>query len=480
MYRMAHLRLMNLGVILAVAMIGTSAARAATAAELLEKAIYTEETVGDLDQAIELYEEVIAQAATARKSAAQAQYRLGRIYQKQGKQQQAVEAFEALIANYPGERELVAKAREELPRQLDLVPVPWGDGDALQLNMKLATGLDAGTHIYKVEALEHEGAEVWKCSTLGLVTLNGAQSYSTVLCQRDGFAPISSYWMHSLLGTARADYTADKVTVTQLADNQRRTIDLENRVFDNEQCAELFRRLPLAVGYQTTVPIVSSLGAARVDLGLEVAGKETIEVPAGKFECFKLVLSVGQEFWISADEKRYLVRFQAGGVTADLSKIYSADQRGQQDVKGSHFSLVLPDGWFTYAPQSPDGQQKETMHLLDPASKGLAELTMLSVSAMPEEHRKSVQAWSKDVIAQHEKRLGGFQLVGDLESTEIAGRPATRVVATFSEGEKKKTFYSVGVLGENHAVRFRVITAADDFSEYREAFDKIVDSLDLQ
>src|SRR5690349_21745973 len=135
--------------LLAAVLAASPAARAATAGELLEKAIYAEETVGDLDQAIKLYEQVIDEGKSAQSAAAKAQYRLGLIYEKQGKGDLAAAAFRAVVDNYPDEKDLVADARKRLPSELKLMPVPWVDGEELQLNMKLPTGIDVGTMIYR-------------------------------------------------------------------------------------------------------------------------------------------------------------------------------------------------------------------------------------------------------------------------------------------------------------------------------------------
>ena len=59
-----------------VAAFAANAAIAPSPSELLEKAIYTEETVGDLDAAVKLYEKTIAEAKKAEAVAAKAQYRL--------------------------------------------------------------------------------------------------------------------------------------------------------------------------------------------------------------------------------------------------------------------------------------------------------------------------------------------------------------------------------------------------------------------
>jgi tetratricopeptide (TPR) repeat protein len=105
-------------------------AAAATPSELLQKAIYTEETVGNLDEAIKLYEQVIAEGRAAKNAAAQAQYRLGLAYLKKDKRAEATAAFQALIKDFPGEKDLIAKAQKHLPSKLELLPAPWTDGES--------------------------------------------------------------------------------------------------------------------------------------------------------------------------------------------------------------------------------------------------------------------------------------------------------------------------------------------------------------
>ncbi len=59
-------------------------ARAESAAVLLEKGVYAEETAGDLDGAIKIYEQIVADAQAARPKAAEAHLRLGICYAKKG------------------------------------------------------------------------------------------------------------------------------------------------------------------------------------------------------------------------------------------------------------------------------------------------------------------------------------------------------------------------------------------------------------
>src|SRR3954471_13376834 len=71
------------GAKVAVALLSTLAllgagqhAPAASPSELLEKGVYSEETKGDLDAALQLYQQVISEAKGGQELAAQAQYRL--------------------------------------------------------------------------------------------------------------------------------------------------------------------------------------------------------------------------------------------------------------------------------------------------------------------------------------------------------------------------------------------------------------------
>lgn len=88
--------------------------RAQTMSDMLEKGIFTEETVGDLDAAIKIYEQIVVEATKNRSYAAQAQYRVGMCYLKKGRKQEAVTAFRKLIDQFPKQKELVAQAHTRL------------------------------------------------------------------------------------------------------------------------------------------------------------------------------------------------------------------------------------------------------------------------------------------------------------------------------------------------------------------------------
>lgn len=104
-----------------------SAASAKSSAVLLQEALYAEEVEGNLNSAIKIYEQIIADESAQRPHKAQALFRLGNCYLKLKDEQQAKAAFEKLVTGFSDQAEIVAKARpilEELSNADPAVLMP--------------------------------------------------------------------------------------------------------------------------------------------------------------------------------------------------------------------------------------------------------------------------------------------------------------------------------------------------------------------
>jgi tetratricopeptide (TPR) repeat protein len=88
-----------------------SAAFAKSSAVLLQEALYAEEVEGNLNSAIKIYEQIIADESAQRPHKAQALYRLGNCYLKLKDEQQAKATLEKLVTGFSDQTEIVAKAR---------------------------------------------------------------------------------------------------------------------------------------------------------------------------------------------------------------------------------------------------------------------------------------------------------------------------------------------------------------------------------
>jgi carboxyl-terminal processing protease len=93
-----------------------AAAQDVTPAQLLEKAIYQEQTVGDLPNALSLYRRIVDQHKKNEGIAAQAQLHIGLIHLKQGQHGRAAAVIRDLADQYPEQKRLVQQSRRVAPQ----------------------------------------------------------------------------------------------------------------------------------------------------------------------------------------------------------------------------------------------------------------------------------------------------------------------------------------------------------------------------
>src|ERR1035441_5857632 len=174
-------------------------ATAASPSELLEQGIYSEETKGDVDAALKLYQQVVTEAKAGQAVAAQAQYRVGICYYKKKNYSEANAAFEKLLKDYPDQKDLIALANKYLANAMPLMPAPWVDGEELLLDIKFPTGYKIGSASYRVNAGEANGVKTWRLAS-HLYAMK--QQSSRVEVQAESFKPIHCHWRIGLIGEA--------------------------------------------------------------------------------------------------------------------------------------------------------------------------------------------------------------------------------------------------------------------------------------
>ncbi len=102
---------------------------AQTAAEQMQKGIYTQETAGDLDGAIAIYRQIVNSGNSPRDIAAQAQYRLAQSLLQKGDLSNASQEFEKLARSYADYGKLVSSlASTARGNTTFTVNVPGGRG----------------------------------------------------------------------------------------------------------------------------------------------------------------------------------------------------------------------------------------------------------------------------------------------------------------------------------------------------------------
>ena len=459
-------------------------AAAESPAELLEKGIYTEQTVGDLAQAIEIYSSIVDNDQANRRHAAQAQFRLGMCHLKGGDEAQARQAFEQLIERFPEQEQLVSQAQKELVAAQPSLPlspeVPWVDGEALTYKMSLPTGKEFGALYLRAESTEVEGREAWRLE-MRRFAANQSDNYgvSWSFVDAETHRPIRSAIRHGVLGNAIATFEPEGVTVQTQADESQ-FLESHQAVFDNDQTMHLMRLLPLEVGYGVKLNLLPIWTATIIELGLEVKAKKTCRVPAGEFECFKVAIDNGETYWISTGPERYPLKIKGGGVVVELAEIGRVERAAEVDFALDDFGFAgkLPNGWIPYIYRVPGRKGKAMVRLLDPDA---AAISSIELDRCPPGRCPTLKETAERELAGAKKRFEGFELRQDswTEST-LDGRPAISFVGDFERNGQAWVQHRVYTLSDSLRVELIFRVPAELYEALRPRIDTVIENVDAE
>jgi hypothetical protein len=254
-------------------------------------------------------------------------------------------------------------------------------------------------------------------------------------------------------------------------------------VFDNEQAMHLMRRLPLKIGYKPNLTIFSTLGGGvAIPITLEVTAKEKITTPAGTYDCFKVDLSVNQTFWFSDDAHRYVVKFEAPGVTATLNSI--AQRRADEPVafadQALGISFTAPAGWVIHKRTSGLPESEAVVHFLDPnAVAEPGRLHLFETAKLPAAGRQSPRAWIEAELKDGPaaKKLKDLKIRPESwKSQNVAGRVGAVCMADYLERDRAMVLLVVAVHGPKKSEQFSFACPADEFEALKPAFESIIAS----
>ena len=99
----------------AAIVLGAVPVAAQSASELLQKGIYTQDTVGELDGAIQIYRQIIASSPSQHDIAAEAQYRLAQALIRKGDLTGAALEFQTLARDYSEYQALISRMAAPAP-----------------------------------------------------------------------------------------------------------------------------------------------------------------------------------------------------------------------------------------------------------------------------------------------------------------------------------------------------------------------------
>lgn len=125
------------------------------------------------------------------------------------------------------------------------------------------------------------------------------------------------------------EYQGSTVLVIQRAEDDERREDVTAPAHSYDSWTDIFlwRTIDFHEGYEATYPDVLSATLAEpqvISQHLKVIGTETVEVPAGTFQAWRLEIrtSAGkQKAWFSDDRARTLIRYDNGDIVFELLSV---------------------------------------------------------------------------------------------------------------------------------------------------------------
>jgi hypothetical protein len=191
------------------------------------------------------------------------------------------------------------------------------------------------------------------------ISQGAVSQYTFVEADANSFAPVygqTTNWTGNFI----AEYGKGniKLTTDNGDDKSTRDISVSGVVFDNEQAVYLIRRMPLAENYEGSFPIFTIQGGVVVECQIKVLAIEDVNVEAGTFKCYKTELSVNSQgtkmlqhtLWFSADQHKYLVKYDAGGTVMEMTKVWQKDNNKPIVFENTEpaFSVSIPADWRFY------------------------------------------------------------------------------------------------------------------------------------
>lgn len=464
-----------------------------TTSTLLEEGIYAEETKGDLDEAISIYKKIIDKNEGNLTNVAMAYYRLGTCYLKTGNENKAIEMFKKLLNSYPEQADIVNDAKNQLSKlgaladgdikPLEIGPAPWETGETCWYGIKSPPTMSHVKMIMSVKSITANGNDLWQFANYLVIPTENQSQLSRIDVSKKDFMPVSGM-IRSGLFNNKAQYNKDHVDLEYNFQGKTdiKEIPLSNNLYDNEQVLYLIRRLPLEDNYVASFSIFSMQNGQIIKSQLKTTGKETISVSAGTFECYsvelKLESGIKQKIWLSADDKKYLVKIETPQTIMELEKAAQVSAGAPEVFNDNEFGITMsaPEGWHIVKSPIISVPYKMIVVVVPPESNAWFPFLVT-------EHGGAIKQDSMRDGAEAEVNLmkqtfKNFTVdPSSWKAGVISGMKSLSYIAEFDDKGKKMVDCHTYILGKSLLYSFLIRTEKKIFEENKHVYFTIINSL---
>lgn len=460
----------------------------------LEQAIYTEEVLGDLDKATQLYQRIISDGHQSRTLVANALLRLAQCQQKLGNSTAASETFSRIKRDYADIEQVINSVKlfeaAQAERKLSLKPVPWYDGETLEY----AT-YDANDNVSYYETqiitplLGKNGERQSKKEFIAMSTARKNGHYFSLVVD-DISGDLVSSQMQSSYDKGVTFTAKDGKSIVHNKNNGLFTeAQRDDDAVDGAVFSEILRRLPYKVGYKEKLKVFNLNDLNHAEVIVEVIDDNVrINVPAGEFYTYHISTewlfngkSVStQNIWISKDRNAKIIQSSAQNNTMKLLSIDAKTINETTEFQyKDKFKLTLPKQWIMF--DMTLGNSKEMV--LVPTPFDLRKLSAQITSRYEgnidwkKESVDIVAKWSIDFSKSYFKHFVVRE--ESRKNFKIEGLPAYSFIADFKNGDIDMIEYRIIVLGDPMVYQAYFQVNKDAFESVKPEIDELLNSLKI-
>lgn len=202
-------------------------------------------------------------------------------------------------------------AEDEVETQDIVSAIPWASREEAHYRLEDREGNKGGVGVLAVE----RRGETYRL-TLRFRN-DGNSDESEVTVDADSLKPLSL--RRVIVGEDRTDivegnYVEAGVLIDAQSDGDetKTSLRVPEHSYDNESSLFLWRTLPFAEGFEATYNTIMVNRRERSTVTVTVVGRETVDVPAGTFEAWRVEVRSGdisQVAWYATDSRHHLVKY---------------------------------------------------------------------------------------------------------------------------------------------------------------------------
>lgn len=460
--------------------------------DLLEQATHQEESVGNLDAAIDLYGQVIETHEADKQLVAQALYRRALCYQKLGRSAEAQASLQQILTQYSEQKSITKLAKQTLNDLFGnanaLLPVPWKNNELIKYELKSPGGAQLGFIHTETQLVETKNKNHWRLDTYLSVPINQMFQFSRVNASEESFAMKDSYVTNSQLGNFLTSYTDDQIiTINNFANGQssEKSLDMDTKVYDYEQLAHVGRRLPLSSQYATKISVYYAPTNIITKANIKVVNEEKITVPLGTFDAYKVNVSFestknplpSMTVWISKAEDKQILKYDSQGAIAVLSEVSLIDDSMKTvEDPSAKMAFSLPPNWRAMNSSGLGNQFSAFYNIFAPKMDAMAMLiareintrdSNISLPILVENDINVLKSYFKNYTVRDSSRTDFL----------INNAPAFSYAADYQFQNFSMVEYRTYIQGAQGVYWFIMRADATKFEQLKNEFDQVASSL---